>query len=102
MIYHESLIRQLYSRKYLWATHVWNMFDFAADAREEGGTRGRNNKGLSDEDRRRTTMQFSLLQLIRIGAPDMPRERIIAINQQLNQIPKAVPLRDMDMEQAGK
>ena len=52
MIYHESLIKQLYSRKYLWATHVWNMFDFAADAREEGGTKGRNNKGLVTFDRK--------------------------------------------------
>ena len=279
MIYHESLIRQLYSRKYLWATHVWNMFDFAADAREEGGTRGRNNKGLvtfdrkmrkdafyayqahlteepmlhlcgkrfvnrdgdetefvvysnlpevtltvgekryamraedhffhftvpqpegeyrvaasagdmreegrfvhvekpdpayrfqqgtvlnwfditcpegyysvkdllkdiaqapdaaamvkpllaemsaaraekarqkeketgrqtvksgegmSAEDRMKTTMQFSLLQLIRMGAPDMPKERIIEINERLNKIPRAAPPRDMDKEQYEK
>ena len=52
MIYHESLIKQLFSRRYLWATHVWNMFDFAADAREEGGTKGRNNKGLVTFDRK--------------------------------------------------
>ncbi|MBR4991263.1 MAG: glycoside hydrolase family 2 protein, partial [Oscillospiraceae bacterium] len=32
-IYHEALIRQLFTRKYIWATHVWNMFDFGADAR---------------------------------------------------------------------
>ena len=38
--------------------------------------------------RRNITMQFSLLQLIRIGAPDMPKERIIEINQKLNRIPK--------------
>lgn len=50
-IYHESLIKQLFGRKYLWATHVWNMFDFAADARDEGGTHGRNNKGLVTFDR---------------------------------------------------
>ncbi|MBQ7046333.1 MAG: glycoside hydrolase family 2 protein, partial [Oscillospiraceae bacterium] len=31
--YHEELIKQLYSRPYIWATHVWNMFDFGADAR---------------------------------------------------------------------
>ena len=47
-------------------------------------------------------MQFSLLQLIRMGAPDMPRERIIAINKQLNQIPKYMPPKDMDTEQAEK
>ena len=50
--YHEELIRQLFSRKYLWATHVWNMFDFGADARNEGGENGQNHKGLVTFDRR--------------------------------------------------
>ena len=36
---------------YLWATHVWNMFDFAADARAEGGENGMNHKGLMTFDR---------------------------------------------------
>ncbi|MBQ7033046.1 MAG: glycoside hydrolase family 2 protein [Clostridia bacterium] len=49
--YHEELIKQLFSRKYLWATHVWNMFDFGADARCEGGEDGRNHKGLVTFDR---------------------------------------------------
>ena len=51
-IYHESLIRQLFPRKYIWATHVWNMFDFGADARAEGGENGQNHKGLVTMDRR--------------------------------------------------
>ena len=51
-VYHESLIRQLFSRKYLWATHVWNMFDFGADARAEGGENGQNHKGLITMDRK--------------------------------------------------
>lgn len=50
--YHEELIRQFYTRKYLWATHVWNMFDFAADARAEGGENGQNHKGLVTIDRK--------------------------------------------------
>lgn len=50
--YHEELIRQLFSRKYLWATHVWNMFDFGADARAEGGENGQNHKGLVTFDRK--------------------------------------------------
>ncbi len=50
--YHEELILQLYTRPYLWATHVWNMFDFAADARGEGGCDGMNNKGLVTFDRK--------------------------------------------------
>lgn len=49
--YHEELIQQLFSRKYLWATHVWNMFDFAADSRAEGGEDGMNHKGLVTFDR---------------------------------------------------
>ena len=49
--YHEELIKQLFTRKYMWATHVWNMFDFGADARAEGGENGQNHKGLVTMDR---------------------------------------------------
>ncbi len=49
--YHEELIKQIAERPYLWATHVWNMFDFAADARNEGGENGQNHKGLITMDR---------------------------------------------------
>ena len=51
-VYHEALIKQLYSRKYLWASYVWNMFDFGADARNEGGENGQNHKGLVTLDRK--------------------------------------------------
>ena len=50
--YHEELIKQLFPRKYLWATQVWNMFDFGADARNEGGENGQNHKGLVTFDRK--------------------------------------------------
>ena len=50
--YHEEMIKQFFSRKYLWATHVWNMFDFGADARAEGGENGQNHKGLVTIDRK--------------------------------------------------
>ena len=50
--YHEELIKQLYTRSYIWATHVWNMFDFGADARNEGGENGQNHKGLVTFDRK--------------------------------------------------
>lgn len=50
-IYHEEVIKQLAERPWLWATHVWNMFDFAADARSEGGENGMNHKGLVTFDR---------------------------------------------------
>ena len=50
--YHEELIKQIAERPYIWATHVWNMFDFAADARAEGGENGMNHKGLVTFDRK--------------------------------------------------
>ena len=50
--YHEELIKQLFPRKFMWATHVWNMFDFGADARAEGGENGQNHKGLITMDRK--------------------------------------------------
>ncbi len=50
--YHEELIKQLFTRKYIWATHVWNMYDFGADSRAEGGENGQNHKGLMTFDRK--------------------------------------------------
>ena len=44
--YHHEMLKAFETRPFLWSTHVWNMFDFAADARDEGGVVGRNNKGL--------------------------------------------------------
>ena len=51
-LYHEYMLNCIEKRPYLWATHVWNMFDFAADGREEGGEHGKNQKGLVTIDRR--------------------------------------------------
>ena len=50
--YHEELIKCIAERPYLWATHVWNMYDFGADARAEGGENGQNHKGLMTFDRK--------------------------------------------------
>ena len=50
--YHEELIKAIHERPYLWATHVWNMYDFGADARAEGGENGQNHKGLMTFDRK--------------------------------------------------
>lgn len=50
-IYHEYLAKFIEKRPFLWATHVWNMFDFAADARNQGGEPGMNHKGLVTFDR---------------------------------------------------
>ena len=51
-LYHEHMARIIDERPWLWATHVWNMFDFGCDARDEGGVKGRNNKGLITFDRK--------------------------------------------------
>ena len=51
-VYHEHLLRCIEARPWLWATHVWNMFDFAADGRDEGGKNGQNQKGLVTFDRK--------------------------------------------------
>lgn len=50
--FHEELIKQLYTRDYLWVRICWNMFDYAADGRNEGGMPGQNRKGLVTIDRR--------------------------------------------------
>ena len=50
-VYHEHMAKIIEERPWLWATHVWNMFDFGCDARNEGGVKGRNNKGLMTIDR---------------------------------------------------
>jgi beta-galactosidase len=50
--YHEQLLKTIAERPYIWATHMWNMFDFGADGRKEGGEPGRNHKGLVTFDRK--------------------------------------------------
>lgn len=49
--YHEKMLEIIEARPYIWATYVWNMFDFGADGRDEGGEKGRNHKGLITYDR---------------------------------------------------
>ena len=51
-VYHEYLLKCFDKRPFMWATHVWNMFDFAADARDQGGEAGMNHKGLVTFDRK--------------------------------------------------
>ena len=51
-VYHEHMARMIAKRPWMWATHVWNMFDFAADGRDEGGKHGENQKGLVTFDRK--------------------------------------------------
>lgn len=50
--YHEYMLECFKRHPFLWSTYVWNMFDFAADARDQGGEPGMNHKGLITFDRR--------------------------------------------------
>ena len=45
-IYHEHMLKMIEERPWLWCTFVWNLFDFGADGRDEGGKHGLNQKGL--------------------------------------------------------
>lgn len=60
--YHHEMLKTFAKRPYLWSTYVWNMFDFAADARDEGGSVGRNNKGLVSYDRKIRKESFYIYQ----------------------------------------
>ena len=59
-VYHEHIAKMIADRPWLWATHVWNMFDFAADGRDEGGKHGENQKGLVTFDRKTKKDSFYL------------------------------------------
>jgi beta-galactosidase len=48
---HEQAWATLKAKPYVWATFIWNMFDFAVSTRHEGGVPGRNDKGLVTYDR---------------------------------------------------
>ena len=51
-IYHEFMLQCFERHPYMWSSHVWNMFDFPADARDQGGEPGMNHKGLVTFDRK--------------------------------------------------
>jgi len=58
--YHEYLLGFFDRHPYMWGTYVWNMFDFAADARDQGGEPGMNHKGLVTFDRKTKKDSFYL------------------------------------------
>ena len=59
-IYHEYMLKCFQRHPFLWGTYVWNMFDFAADARNQGGEPGMNHKGLITFDRKLKKDSFFL------------------------------------------
>ena len=58
--YNEYMLNFFEKRPFMWATHLWNMFDFAADARNQGGEPGMNHKGLVTFDRKTKKDSFYL------------------------------------------
>ena len=61
-LYHEHMAQVFEDRPWIWASHVWNMFDFGCAARNEGGVSGRNNKGLVTIDRKTRKDSFYIYQ----------------------------------------
>ena len=59
-MYHEYMLECFEKRPFMWGTYVWNMFDFAADARDQGGEPGMNHKGLITFDRKTKKDSFYL------------------------------------------
>ncbi len=58
--YHEFMLKCFTRHPWMWGTYVWNMFDFAADARDQGGEPGMNHKGLVTFDRKTKKDSFYL------------------------------------------
>lgn len=51
-VFHEKYLQAINSRDWIWGSFLWNTFDFGVARRNEGGLRGRNNKGLVTYDRK--------------------------------------------------
>lgn len=51
-MFHEKTYQIIESKHFLWGSFVWNMFDFGSFVRDEGGTKGKNAKGLVTFDRK--------------------------------------------------
>lgn len=51
-LWHETTYQIIKEQPNVWGSFVWNMFDFGSDGRDEGGTKGLNNKGLVTFDRK--------------------------------------------------
>ena len=59
-MYHEHYVKTINAHDWIWGSYVWNMFDFGSAIRNEGGVKGRNNKGLVTFDRKNKKDAFYL------------------------------------------
>lgn len=60
--WHEQSWPQLAKRPYIWASWVWNMFDFASNIRHEGDSTDINDKGLVSYDHKTKKDAFYFYQ----------------------------------------
>lgn len=67
--YHAYMLKCFKRYPYLWATYYWNMFDFAADARDQGGEPGMNHKGMITFDRKTKKDVFYLYKAYWTNTP---------------------------------
>ncbi|MBE9484639.1 MAG: beta-galactosidase [Bacteroidetes bacterium] len=49
--YHEITWNAIENASFIWASYIWNMFDFSVPEWDRGGIKGRNHKGLITYDR---------------------------------------------------
>jgi len=50
--YHETTWNAIEKSPFIWASYVWNMYDFSVPEWDRGGIKGRNHKGLITYDRK--------------------------------------------------
>ncbi len=109
--YHQEMLKTFATRPYLWSTHQWNCFDFAADARNEGGVKGRNNKGLVTYDRKIRKDAFYLYKawwnpepMIHVAGGRFvnrgPQERDVTVYTNCDQVTLVVNGKDLATKQA--
>lgn len=68
-VYHEHMLTMLEKRPWIYASYVWNMFEFGSDARNAGGMGGINPKGLVTFDRKIKKDAFYLYKAWWSGEP---------------------------------
>lgn len=51
LLFHNNALKTFEEREFVLGGYQWNMFDFGSDSRNEGGVKGKNQKGLVTIDR---------------------------------------------------
>lgn len=103
-IYHEYILNMLKDRKWIWCSYAWNMFDFAADARNEGGAKGINQKGLVTFDRKTKKDVYYLYKAYWTNEPfiHLCSKRYIDRNEHITKIKVYSNLKDIELYVDGE